>query len=69
MDFRKQYDSSPVEKIVGDLYPFWSNYHEHKELISTVSLMINAGSRYKNIDRVLGNGSYFVLGKDFAETT
>lgn len=69
MDFRKRYGSSSVEEIAGALYPSWSSYREPKELISTVNLMISAGSRYKNIDRVLGNGSYFVLGKDFAETT
>lgn len=69
MDFQKAYGSSPIEEIAGDLHPFWSRYHDIKELISTVTLMIDAGSRYKNIDRVLGKGSYLVLGKDFAETT
>jgi hypothetical protein len=31
--------------------------------------MIDAGHRYKNIEKALGAGSILVLGKDIAETT
>ena len=37
-------------------------------VIDTVNDMIDAGSRYKNIENTLGNGAIFVLGTEIAET-
>lgn len=35
---------------------------------STVKDMLDAGSRYKNLERALGEGALFLLGKDLAES-
>ena len=39
-----------------------------EEVVKTVQEMEDAGSRYKNLERVLGPGIVFVLGKDIPET-
>jgi len=45
---------------------FGSNFEDTRD---TVNHMIDAGSRYKNIERVLGVGVILALGKDISETT
>jgi hypothetical protein len=38
------------------------------ELIETVDSMIEAGYRYKNIEKALGPGSALLLGKEIVES-
>ena len=37
-------------------------------VMKTAEEMEDAGSRYKNLERVLGTGIIFILGKDISET-
>lgn len=40
----------------------------HDEVGKTVKEMLDAGSRYVNLEKSLGIGVVFILGKDLAET-
>jgi hypothetical protein len=42
--------------------------HSLEELTTTMTSMIDSGSRYKNIERVLGPGSTLLLGQNVKET-
>lgn len=53
-DFRESADS-----VVGIAF---------EEVAKTAQEMEDAGSRYKNLERALGTGIVFVLGKDIPET-
>jgi len=44
-----------------------ASYHR-KQVESTVKEMLDAGSKYRNLERVLGDGVLFVLGQDIAES-
>jgi hypothetical protein len=50
-----------LNQLNASLYP-------REVVINTVKDMIDAGSRYKNIENALGKGAIFVLGTDIAET-
>ena len=39
-----------------------------EDVVKTAQEMEDAGSRYKNLERVLGTGIVFILGKDIPET-
>ncbi len=39
-----------------------------EDVVKTAQEMEDAGSRYKNLERVLGMGIVFLLGKDIPET-
>ena len=41
---------------------------DFEDVMRTVQEMEHAGSRYKNLERVLGKGIVFILGKDIPET-
>jgi hypothetical protein len=40
----------------------------HTEVENTVREMLDAGSRYINLENALGPGTVFVLGKDLSES-
>jgi len=44
-----------------------TNY-KYDQVEETVKEMLDAGSRYKNLEKSLGLGIVFVLGKDLAES-
>jgi hypothetical protein len=69
VEFQKRYADSPEEKTIEDLHRFWSARYNIKQLTNVVKRMVDAGHRYKNIDKELGDGSFLVLGKDLSETT
>lgn len=64
---RKIYSS--VENTVSILHPALSSKYKLPELTKAVKTMFDMGSRYKNIEKTLGAGSWLVLGKANAETT
>ena len=43
--------------------------HDAKELKVRVQEMINAGSRYRNLEKKLGSGVVFLLGTDIPESS
>jgi hypothetical protein len=56
------------EDTVSILHPVLSSNFKFEELMGVVKAMFSAGSRYKNIDKKLGTGSWLVLGKVIPET-
>ena len=68
VEFRAQYGSTPVAKTASILYQAGTVRHSLEELADTMNAMIDAGSRYKNIERVLGAGSTLLLGQDVKES-
>jgi hypothetical protein len=50
-----------LNRLNASLYP-------RETVIATVKEMVDAGSRYKNIENTLGKGAIFVLGTEIAET-
>jgi hypothetical protein len=60
---------SSLESTVSILQPVWSSKYNLGQLRKLVEAMISAGSRYKNIENRLGEGSWLVLGKINPETT
>jgi hypothetical protein len=45
-----------------------ASLYPREVVIDAVKDMIEAGSRYKNIENALGKGAIFVLGTEIAET-
>jgi hypothetical protein len=68
VEFRARYRSPPVEEIAAILHRAGTVRHSLEELTSTMDIMVDSGSRYKNIERVLGPGSTLLLGQDVGET-
>ena len=68
VEFRAQYCSTPVTEIASILHRAGTVRHSLDELTNTMNSMIDSGSRYKNIERVLGLGSTLLLGQDVKET-
>jgi len=68
-EFRVQYGGTPAAETASLLYQTRSVRHSLKELTDTMSLMIDAGSRYKNIEKVLGAGSTLLLGQSISESS
>jgi hypothetical protein len=68
VEFRALYGSTPVAEIASILYHTGTFRHSLEELTATMASMINSGSRYKNIERVLGPGSTLLLGQNVKET-
>ena len=65
--WRSMHRGPSNEDIALALKPFWSQY-THEKLVSEIQAMIVAGSRYRNIDKALGTGSFLVLGKEISES-
>jgi hypothetical protein len=68
VEFRALYGSTPVAEIALILYRAGTVRHTLEELTVTMTSMIDSGSRYKNIERVLGTGSTLLLGQNVKET-
>ena len=69
VEFRALYGSTtPAADIALILYHAGTVRHSLEELTTTMDSMIDAGSRYKNIERVLGPGSTLLLGQNVKET-
>jgi hypothetical protein len=68
VEFRALYGSTPVAEIASILYHAGTVQHSLEELTTTMDSMIDSGSRYKNIERVLGPGSTLLLGQNVKET-
>jgi hypothetical protein len=68
VEFRALYGSTPAAKIASILYRARTVRHSLKELKATMASMIDSGSRYKNIEKVLGPGSTLLLGQNVKET-
>lgn len=68
VEFRALYSSTPVAEITLMLYRAGKVQHSLEELTTTMASMIDSGSRYKNIERVLGPGSTLLLGQNVGET-
>jgi hypothetical protein len=68
VEFRALYGSTPVAEIASILYRAGTVRHTLEELTVTMTSMIDSGSRYKNIERVLGTGSTLLLGQNVKET-
>jgi hypothetical protein len=68
VEFRARYGSTPEADIASILYRAGTVRHSLEELTNTMTTMIDSGSRYKNIERVLGPGSTLLLGQEVKET-
>jgi hypothetical protein len=68
VEFRALYGSTPVAEIASIIYSAGTVRHSYEELMTTMTSMIDSGSRYKNIERVLGTGSTLLLGQNVKET-
>jgi hypothetical protein len=66
-ELRSREGCSP-EHAASILYPVWSSTYKPEEFGGLVESMFKAGSRYKNIEKALGPGSWLVLGKVIPET-
>ena len=67
-ELRSKRVCSSLEDTVSILYPVWSSKFKFEELVRAVRAMFTAGSRYNNIEKTLGPGSWLVLGKIIPET-
>jgi len=68
VEFRALYGGTPVAEIASILYHAGTVQYSLEELTTTMDSMIDSGSRYKNIERVLGPGSTLLLGQNVKET-
>jgi hypothetical protein len=68
VEFRARYGSTPAAETASILYHGGRVRHSLEELTATMASMIDSGSRYKNIERVLGPGSTLLLGQEVKET-
>jgi hypothetical protein len=57
-----------ADQTAEALSQFDASLYPREAVIVTVKEMIDAGSRYKNIENTLGKGAIFVLGTEIAET-
>lgn len=55
--------------IAKSLYELDNAYYAYEKVERTVAKMLNAGSRYRNLEHHLGSGLCFVLGTDVTEPT
>ena len=69
IEFRKLHDCSPVEETVFVLHQSGLVRHSLEKLSETMKTMIDDGSRYRNIEKVLGVGSALLLGNEISETS
>jgi len=67
-ELRSKKVCSSLEQTVSILHPVWSSKFKFEELMGVVKAMFTAGSRYNNIEKTLGPGSWLVLGKIIPET-
>jgi len=68
-ELRRTQPCSSLEDTVSILHPVLSSKYKLPKLTKVVKAMFDMGSRYKNIEKRLGEGSWLVLGKVNAETT
>jgi hypothetical protein len=57
-----------ADQTAEALYRLNASLYPRETVIDTVKEMVDAGSRYKNIEKTLGKGAIFVLGTEIAET-
>jgi hypothetical protein len=67
-ELRSRKVCSSLTHAASILYPAWSSTYKFEDFAGVVASMFNAGSRYKNIEKTLGPGSWLVLGKVIPET-
>lgn len=58
---------SPAE-MAAFLHQLDASKYIPNDVEETVKDMLDAGSRYKNLEKSLGTGIIFVLGKDISES-
>jgi hypothetical protein len=68
VEFRALYGSTPAAEVASILYRAGTVRHSLEELTATMDTMIDSGSRYNNIERVLGPGSTLLLGQNVKES-
>lgn len=66
--WRSQHGNRSARDITASVWPFWQTTYEFDELKDEVHKMMEAGSRYRNIDQHIGIAATFVLGTDIHET-
>ena len=66
---RSKQTCSSLEHTVSTLQLAWSSKYKSRDLTKVVKATFDVGSRYKNIEKRLGDGSWLVLGKVNPETT
>lgn len=69
VEFRSKYPHALEEESAAVLHHSWSFQYTLEELSKKVHWMVDAGSRYMNIEKSLGPGAFLVLGKEMSETT
>ena len=69
VQLRSRHGNQPIEDIAASLRVSWSLNGDYEQLVCEVRSMIEAGSRYRNIDHHLGFGASLVLGTTLSETT
>jgi hypothetical protein len=68
-ELRSTQTRTSLDDMVSILYPALSSKYKRPKLTKVVKAMFDMGSRYKNIEKRLGEGSWLVLGKVNGETT
>lgn len=68
VELRARENISSVEGVATFLHSSWSTQYSLCDLGNVVRSMIEAGHRYRNIEKVLGQGSILVLGTSIKET-
>jgi hypothetical protein len=68
IDLNDRVRGATADKTAETLNRFNASLYPREVVVDTVRDMIDAGSRYKNIEKVLGKGAIFVLGTEIAET-
>lgn len=66
-DYRVKYGQSDLEELAGSLVAC-GVVDDPGLILKTIELMVEAGSRYKNLEKSLGQGAIFVLGCKTSET-
>lgn len=68
VQWQSEHGSHALDAVVGTLWSNWNAEYTLPELASHINMMVESGSRYRNIDKHLGFGACFMLGKDLPES-
>ena len=69
VDFRERYGVEPVQETADRISPLLQLSRSHTPLVEVLQSMLEAGHRYKFIDKTVGAGSCLLLGQRYPETS
>lgn len=68
VQWRSKNGDRSVSDIAAAVLPIWQATYRMEEIVNEIQTMIDAGSRYRNIEKQIGTAATFVMGTALSES-